>query len=311
MSTHTLKHLHAFNNKTVLITGASGFIGENLASALSESSATVYGTSRIDRASTRKNFTWVTGSFDDIDSTRTILKKLKPDIIYHLAGEVTASNDIKHVQGTFHSLVTSTVNILTVATELKCDRIILTGSCTEPAEKTTSPNSPYSAAKWTTSAYSKMFWECYQTPTVIVRPFVGYGPGQSVGKLIPHVILSLLQNESPKLSSGTWESDWIYIDDIVEGMLAVAYTPGIEGESIDLGTGILTSVKEVVEKIADLIDSEGKPLFGVLPDRYNEHVRLADLESTFSKIKWRSETSLEEGLKQTIEAYQKTLLVNM
>jgi nucleoside-diphosphate-sugar epimerase len=291
--------------KRILITGASGFIGHNLAETLHKIGAHIYGTSREKKLSTKENFTWLQCSLSHFDETKEILEEVMPDIIYHFSGEVTESNDIKHVLPTFDSLVASTVNILTEATRLGCEKIILTGSCTEPTELESASGSPYAAAKCATRTYGNMFWQCYNTPVVIVRPFVGYGPGQSTGKLIPHVIASFLKGEGPKLTSGKWLSDWIYIDDVVDGIILSTITPEIEGSTIDLGTGLLTSVKDVVLKIKDIIRSNAAPQFGALPDRDNEFVRLADIEQTFSKINWKAKISLEEGLAKTIEAYRK------
>jgi len=298
--------LETLKTKRILITGASGFIGYNLAKRLCELGANVFGTSRVERIN-RENFTWLKCSFEDLAETKKILDELRPHIVYHLSGEVTASDDAKHVLPTFHSLVNSTVNILSGATRLNCEKIILTGSCTEPVELELAAGSPYAAAKCATRTYGKMFWHCYKTPVVIVRPFVGYGPGQAIGKLVPHVINSFLNRKDPKLTSGKWLSDWIYIDDIIEGIIECTITKNIEGSTIDLGTGLLTSVRDVVLKIKEIVGLEATPQFGALPDRENEFVRLAEIDETFDKIKWRAKTSLKEGLIKTVEFYKKQL----
>ena len=303
--------LSGLSGKRLLITGAAGFIGSHLTNMVCEAGATVYGTSRVERTSNRENFTWLTCSFDDIETVRYHLEQIKPDIIYHLSGAVTGSTDIKNVHATYHSLVTSTVNLLTVATEIGCERIILIGSCREPANQDENPNSPYAIAKWAASAYGKMFWECYQTPVTIVRTFVTYGPGQPSGMLIPHVIRVLLNQENPKLSSGKWLTDWIYIDDVVEGIIAASLADGVKGTTIDLGTGVLTSVKDVVLKIEKNISSGGKPLFGALSDRTSERTLIADVEKTFAKLKWRATTTLDNGLDKTINAIRKSIPVRL
>src|SRR5260221_4236202 len=134
-------------SKKVLITGGSGFIGRKLAKRLCEMGADVHATSRTGRTGDRKNLTWWTGSFDDFETAKRILRDVRPDIICHLAGEVTASNEVRLVISTYHSLLTSTINLLTLAVEIGCGRIILTGSINEPLDKEPKPNSPYSAAK--------------------------------------------------------------------------------------------------------------------------------------------------------------------
>jgi len=298
--------LEILKKKRILVTGASGFIGYNLANRLCDLGADVFGTSRIEREKS-ENFTWLKCSFENLSEVKEVLEKIRPNIIYHLSGEVTASNDIKHVLPTFHSLVTSTINILSEATRLNCEKIILTGSCTEPVELESAAGSPYAAAKCATRTYGKMFWSCYKTPVVIVRPFVGYGPGQAIGKLVPHVINSFLTGKDPNLTSGKWLSDWIYIDDIVEGIIESTIAKNVEGSTIDLGTGLLTSVRDVVLEIKEIVESEAVPQFGALPDRDNEFVRLANIDETFEAIHWRAKTPLKHGLIKTVEFYKKQL----
>jgi nucleoside-diphosphate-sugar epimerase len=77
-----------------------------------------------------------------------------------------------------------------------------------------------------------------------------YGPGQALAELVPSVTLALLRGERPKVSSGTVGADWMYTADVVEGFIAAATAPGIEGEAIDLGTGTLVPIRKVVERIA-------------------------------------------------------------
>src|SRR5262249_3976919 len=148
----------------------------------------------------------------------------------------------------YHSLLTSTVNVLVMAAETGCGRVVLAGSLTEPVLRTgdESPMSPYAAAKWAGSTYGRMFHKLYGTPVVVLRPFMAYGPAQAQGKLIPSVIRALLKGEAPKLSSGRVRADWVYIADVVEAFLSSATIPNIEGASFDIGTGRLTSMRTVV-----------------------------------------------------------------
>jgi nucleoside-diphosphate-sugar epimerase len=152
-----------------------------------------------------------------------------------------------------------------------------------------------------------MFHELYQTPVVIVRPFMTYGPGQDIRKLIPHIMLSLLQEEAPKLSSGQWQADWIYVDDVVDGFLAAAQVPDVEGHTVDLGSGVLVSIRAVVEQIVHLVGSHVEPLFGALPDRPLEQVRVADTASSYAMMGWEPSTPLIEGLKRTLAWYKRQL----
>ncbi len=98
------------------------------------------------------------------------------------------------------------------------------------------------------------------------------------------------------------ENDWIYIDDVVEGLIRCATTPGIEGCTIDIGTGQYASVRQIVEKVAvTLLEPPVLPQFGAVPDRHSEHTPVANTTYAWEKLQWRAEVSLDEGLRRTVK----------
>jgi len=266
----------------------------------------VHATSRLPRAQQEDGVHWWQVDLADIKAALALVSKVKPDTIYHLAGSVGASPDRELVLPTFQSLLGSTVNLLTTVAETGCRRLVLTGSLTEPeaSQPEGTPGSPYAAAKWASSAYGRMFHSLYDVPCVIVRPFMTYGPAQDSKKIIPAVTLALLRGEAPRLSSGRWQADWIYIDDVIEGFLKAAHAQRIDSATIDLGSGRLVSVREVVEQLSEIVGGDVKPLFGALPDRPMEQVRVADISDTYARLGWKPAVSLENGLKRTVEWYR-------
>jgi nucleoside-diphosphate-sugar epimerase len=154
------------------------------------------------------------------------------------------------------------------------------------------------------TAYGRMFHVLYQTPVINLRPFMTYGPAQATTKLIPSVALSLLRAEAPKLSSGKTRADWVYIADVVDAFLRAATTPGIEGKSIDLGTGSLVSVRDIVDRLVNIAGTKVEPLFGVLPDRPAENEVAANSATASELLGWKATTSLESGLRQTFEWFK-------
>jgi len=145
------------------------------------------------------------------------------------------------------------------------------------------------------------------TPVVVTRPSWTYGPGQRENKIIPYVIASLLKNRAPRLSSGALAADWIYVDDVIDGLLKAGTVPEAVGEEIDLGTGSLLSIRDVVGQIVDMLKPSVQPEFGALPERTRERVRPAEVERTWDLLGWRASTSLATGLERTIAWHRRQL----
>jgi nucleoside-diphosphate-sugar epimerase len=204
------------------------------------------------------------------------------------------------------------VNLLTAAQAIGCERFVLPGSLEEPSSDNAEvvPSSPYAVTKWASSAYARMFHALYQLPIVILRVFMVYGPGQrAVHKLIPYAIRSVLKGDVPTFSSGPRPIDWIYIDDVVEALLASAVADNLEGKTIDIGSGQVETVRTVVEKLVELTGSDIVPLFRTRSDRQLEQVRQADITAAEELMGWTPKVSLDEGLKRTIAWYEQDLEV--
>jgi nucleoside-diphosphate-sugar epimerase len=295
-----------WSGQKVLVTGANGFLGAHLCRRLCAAGSIVHATSRAYRAGERDGPRWWQGDVADYEAARKIVAEVKPDVIYHLSGMVSASPNVELVLPTFHSLLASTINFLTLSTEAGCRRIVLIASLTEPKASADEPvpASPYAAAKWASSLYGRMFQRLYGTPCVMVRPFMVYGPGQDRRKIVPSVIDSMLRGQAPQLSSGRWQADWVYVDDVIEGFLRAAQADGVDGLTLDFGSGTLTSIRDMVCKLVNLMHATLSPNFGAFPDRPFEPVRTAEIEETYARLGWRASTPLEVGLQKTIVWYR-------
>ena len=144
----------------------------------------------------------------------------------------------------------------------------------------------------------------YHLPVVLLRIFMVYGPGQrDLRKLVPYVTLSLLRGEAPKLSSGIRRVDWVYVDDVIEALVAAGQAPDVEGKTIDVGSGRLVGVRDVVTELVRITGASVQPIFGELPDRPMETEPAAEVERTFKELGWRPRTPLEAGLRATVDWY--------
>ena len=294
----------ALRGRIALVTGASGFIGSALCVRLRDAGAVVHAVARRRPEGADDGFH--TGDLADASTVDAVVEAVRPDVIFHLASHVSGSRDVDTVRPTLASNLVSTVNILVAARRAETGRVIVAGSLEEPGpdEPEPVPVSPYAAGKFGASAYARMFSSLYGLPIVTLRIFMVYGPGQrDETKLLPYVITSLLRGESPRLSSGTRPVDWVYVGDVVDAFLKAAVSDGAVGETVDVGSGSLVSVREIVKEVARRIDPEIDLGFGALPDRPFERVRVADVERTMRFLGWAPKTSLDQGLRDTVAWY--------
>jgi UDP-glucose 4-epimerase len=284
----------------ILITGASGFIGQHLARELATKGAKLHGVvpwthdgpENLDRC-------WQ-ADLTRFEETQRIIRDSQPDIIYHLCSLANGARNMDLVLPTLRNEILSTVNVLITATEMGCKRLIMAGSLEEPMPGET-PSSPYAAAKAASRSYGQMFHKLYGTPVVFTRIFMTYGPGQPDWKVIPYCVQSLLSGLKPTIGSADRLVDWIYISDVIGGLAMIAETPNLEGESLDLGSGTLVKIADIVKRIQQLIDSTMPVEFDALAARIFEQVRCADVATTFAKMGWRPKVSLDQGLRITVD----------
>jgi UDP-glucose 4-epimerase len=250
---------------------------------------------------------WVAMDVGDPASIARGFERAHPDYVFHLAGLVTGGRELEHVEPTLRANLLGSLNVMAAAQAAGVRRIVLAGSMEAPpaASGDQTPSSPYAASKWSTEGYARMYHRLYGCPVVTLRVFMVYGPGhQDASKLVPYVVLSLLRGERPRLSSGGRRVDWVYVDDVVDAFVASALKDDAVGGTFDVGSGTLVSIRELVEQIAALLDTELTPQYGAMPDRAFETSNAAKLASTEAALGWGPKVSLDEGLRRTIDWFR-------
>lgn len=286
-----------------LVTGASGFIGSALCARLLDDGCEVHAVARTAPQAGDRRLRWWAADLTDPSAAAKVVMGARPEIIFHLSGYVDGSRDLAVVLPALQNNLAAAVHLMVASAETGCERFVLAGSMEEPVAGGVDalPPSPYAAAKWAASGYARMFHALYGLPVVTLRIFMVYGPGQrDLRKLIPYVIASLLRGEPPKLSSGRRKVDWIYVDDVVEALTASARAPRVEGTTIDVGSGRLASIREIVEALVDITGTDARPMFDALPERPLEQEPVADLEQAYIRLGWRPRTPLDAGLRATV-----------
>ena len=290
-----------WNGVDVLVTGALGFLGQPLVRALVAEGAHVHGVARRPPA-TSLGATWSVLDVTDGAALRAALEQVKPQVVFHLTTAGSGARDLALVRQTVRDDLVASVEMLSAAVDGGVGRLVITGSMEEPdVTKGEVPSSPYAAAKWAATGYARMFAALYGLEVVILKPFMTYGPGQRPEKLLPYVIRTLLDGRTPELGSGTRPVDWVYLDDMIDAFMRAGTAPAVSGETIELGSGTLTPVREVVELVSQLMGATLEPRFGAIEDRSLEVVRAAETDRATALLGWRASTALDAGLRRTIE----------
>ncbi|WP_043631016.1 NAD-dependent epimerase/dehydratase family protein [Nonomuraea candida] len=307
-----------WTGRRALVTGASGFIGGHLAARLAALGAEVHAVSRGPATGNSATGAPATGDgamrrhrvdLRDQEATAGLLRAVAPDVVFHLASEVNGARDAELVPVTLAGNLQTTVNLLTAAVRHGC-RMVLAGSIEEPRPGNghAAAPSPYAMAKHAAAGYADLYRRLWDLPCTVLRPSMVYGPAQrDTAKLVPYVTLALLRGEEPRLTSGAKVADWVYVDDVVAAFVAAAGSDRAVGQSFDVGTGLGTSARELVELLYELAGHPGEPPFGAVADRALDITQVADTGPALDLIGWRATVPLAEGLRRTLDWYAGTL----
>jgi UDP-glucose 4-epimerase len=308
--------VYSLEGKTVLVAGASGFLGRALVQRLAECKAQVVAMSRNTPQERQSEYVsgWP-GDASDSQAVEHTFRSVRPHIVFHLTTAGHGGRDLDLVPSSLRHDMVATINMLyhAAAAGHKVARFVMTASLEEPllhgetvvappAEPT--PASPYAAAKWATGAYGRMFRQLYGLDVRIVRPMMAYGPGQKTYKVVPSTIISLLRGEPARLDSGSRRVDWVYIDDVVYGMLRAALVPELH-ETVDLGTGTPVTVGDCAREIARQIGRVD--LLDVGDGEHRQLERVADVAAARQLIGFQANVDLPQGLAHTIAWYRDCL----
>ena len=297
----------ALKDRKILVTGAGGFIGNAVCRHLLHLDACVYGLGRSQMATVVEGTDYSAVDLTDADSAMEVVSRIKPDYVIHLAGCSVARREPEWIPATFAANLLTTVNLLLACEAQSVNKTIVAGSLEQPAatDDAAIPTSPYAASKWAATGYARMFNSLYGTRSVTARIFMVYGPGQAeLQKLVPYVCLSTVAGRNPELMSGTREVDWIYVDDVAHGLVALLDKGPDDGSLVDIGTGRLVTTGEVAQIICRSAGDTVQPEIGAVADRKLETERKADVARTRELTGWSPGTTVEDGLRQTLEWYQ-------
>jgi len=231
--------------------------------------------------------------------TARAVRQARPDRVIHLAA-VGVTDPFLNVQTALSHNVGGTLNLLRACFEAYGDIAQLIMART-PGERTAM--NVYAASKAAAWTFAEMYAHTAGWPIHGAMIFQAYGPDQPPHLLVPAALRAALAGEMFPMTDGSQKRDWIHIDDVAGGFLAVLAADLPPGATVELGTGHTHTVLEVVRRLYSLAGRGGDPQPGALPARPGEAPRqVADADATAALTGWRAQRSLDDGLAQLVAA---------
>jgi UDP-glucose 4-epimerase len=293
----------------VLITGATGFIGRLLVPRLISAGIEPVGLALQNdiaqyesRADKEPRLTLLPADLRDAALTAGVVAQIRPDRIIHLAAAGVTNPAIDSSLAVEHNVL-GTINLIRAAFQNPklanpAGQLIVIRT---PGES--HPANAYTASKAAAWSFCQMYARRHGWPIAGAMIFQAYGPHQPAHTFVQAAFRSALAGEDFDMSSGAQGRDWIYVDDVVEGLAAASAAGLPPGVSIDLGTGRRTSLLDVANMAYRLVGRGGAPNPGAIPDRSGEEIsRVADVDHSASLIDWRPRVELLAGLRSVLES---------
>ena len=311
-----------WSKKTVLVTGAGGFIGSHLTEHLVELNASVkafvrynsrndWGLLELLPKEKLDQIEVITGDLRDEHAVRQAVKDV--DVVFHLASLIAIPYSYVHPREVVETNVIGTLNVMMAAKEHSVDKVIHTSTSEVYGTAIYVPidekhplqgQSPYSASKIGADKIAESFYRSFDLPVAIIRPFNTYGPRQSARAVIPTIITQALTGDKVYLGSLHPTRDYTYVEDIVNAFIKVVESRNSIGEVINVGSNFEVSIGELAEKIISIIGKDTKIVTDpkrIRPKKSEVERLRCDNTKAKKLLGWEPKVTLEEGLKRTIE----------
>ncbi len=298
-----------------LITGAAGFLGSSLANHLAREGHQVRGLDDLSTGDPKvlsPDVHFTRGDVSDRPKLWTLLQDV--DVVYHLAARVSVQESILYPRDYNTVNVGGTVALMEAMRDVGVKRVVLAssgavyGDMSNGSLKETdipNPRSPYAVSKISAEYYVRTIGNLWNIETVSLRIFNAYGPGQhlppSHPPVVPHYLRQALRGGTLVAhGDGSQTRDYIYVDDVVSAMVASATAPNVNGMVINVGSGVETSIKQLINTVLDVTNSKANVVSNTQTSGGVSRMK-ADLTLAKEKLRFTPSISLVEGLKLTLQ----------
>jgi UDP-glucose 4-epimerase len=298
-----------------LITGGAGFIGTALANRLVRQGHTVRvldDLSAGDSANLDPAIHFTRGDVEDKPKVWRLLNKI--DCVYHLAARVSVPESVLYPREYNNTNVGGTVAIMEAMRDAGVKRVVLASSGAvygkQEVDKVNesllpNPDSPYGVSKLAAEGYVHTIGDLWGIETVALRIFNAYGPGQAIppthAPVIPQFVRQVLGDGSLIIySNGEQTRDYIYVDDVVQALIAAATAAGINRQVINIGTGVGTSIRQLVALIEKVTGHKAQTIANPVVSG-GVSALVADTSRAKKLLDFKPQVTLEEGLALLIE----------
>ena len=297
----------------ILVTGATGFVGACLARHMLTQGHDVhiFAREKSNRWRIRDISTQLTShavDLADADGVQAAVSQIRPEGVFHLA-TYGGFADQQDTAAIIAANFIGTVNLVRACEKVGYDFFINTGSSSEygakqePMKETdvAAPLGDYGVTKLASTAFCQSEAALKELPIVTIRLFSPYGPWDDPKRFIPYLIKSLVMNEAPHLSTPHSVRDYIFIEDILQLYQRLAETPKLTGGIYNAGSGVQSSLGEVVDALRDILGSKLEPSWNAVGIKRPEpSVWVAD-NTKARNLGWSACIGLREGLRRTVE----------
>jgi UDP-glucose 4-epimerase len=298
-----------------LITGVAGFLGSALAQQLLEEGHQVLG---LDDLSTGKEkdvpqgVIFELGDIMDRPLLWTLLQGV--ECVYHVAAKVAVQESILYPREYNSTNVGGTVSVMEAMRDVGVKRVVFTSSGAVYGAQTsmplheemvTAPDSPYAVSKLAAEYYVKTIGQLWGIETVTLRIFNAYGPGQHLPADHPPVIPNFLRQAVKGGSlvihnSGAQTRDFVYLDDAVEALVKAGKASGVDGATINVGSGKEVSVLDLANTVVEIAGGSTGVIYNHKAKGGVSRMR-ADISQAEKLLGYQPRVSLKEGLARTLE----------